>query len=126
MSKLSIYIGILLIILGIASYILTGAASATALIPAFFGIAFVIIGMIGDRKESMRKHMMHAALLLAVLGVFGSFGGLMNVLRVLGGTELSRPAASYAQALMALICIFFIVAGVRSFIEARKQPVDQS
>lgn len=126
MSKLSIYIGILLIILGIASYILTGAASATALIPAFFGIVFVILGMIGDRKESMRKHMMHAALLLAVLGVLGSFGGLMNVLRVLGGTELSSPAASYAQALMALICIFFIVAGVRSFIEARKQPVDQS
>lgn len=122
MSKLSIYVGILLIILGVASYILTGAASATALIPAFFGIAFAGLGILGDRKESMRKHVMHAALLLAILGLGGSFGGLMNVFGVIGGGELERPAASYGQAIMAIICIFFIVAGIRSFIEARKKP----
>jgi hypothetical protein len=120
MSKLSITIGVVMIVLGIASYILTGAASATALIPAFFGIAFVGLGALGAKKESMRKHAMHAALLLAILGLGGSFGGLMNVLGVLGGTELERPAASYAQAAMAIICIYFIVAGIRSFIEARK------
>jgi len=121
-SKLSIYIGIALIILGVASYILTGAASATALIPAFFGLAFAGLGILGERKESMRKHMMHAALLLAILGLGGSFGGLMSVFGVLGGGELERPAASYGQAIMAIICIFFIVAGIRSFIDARKKP----
>ena len=122
MSKLSIVVGILMIILGVASYVLTGAASATALIPAFFGIVFVGLGILGSKKESMRKHVMHAALLLAILGLGGSFGGLMNVFGVLGGGELERPAASYGQALMAIICIFFIVAGIRSFIDARKKP----
>lgn len=120
MSKLSITVGIIMIVLGIASYILTGAASATALIPAFFGIAFVGLGVLGAKKESMTKHAMHGALLLAILGLGGSFGGLMNVLGVLGGTELERPAASYAQAVMAIICIYFVVAGIRSFIAARK------
>lgn len=110
-----------MIILGIGSFILTGAASATALIPAFFGIAFIVLGAIGINKESMRKHVMHAALLLAILGVGGSFGGLISVLGVLGGSELERPAAAYAQAIMAIICIFFIVSGVRSFIDARKE-----
>jgi len=110
-----------MILLGVISYIATGAASATALIPAFFGIAFVGLGVLGSKKESMRKHAMHAALLLAILGLGGSLGGLISVLGVLGGGELERPAAAYAQAVMALICIFFVVMGVRSFIEARKQ-----
>lgn len=111
-----------MILLGAISYIATGAASATALIPAFFGIVFVALGIIGTKSESMRKHVMHAALLLAILGLGGSFGGLMGVLGVLSGGELERPAAAYAQAVMAILCIFFIVAGVKSFINARKQP----
>jgi len=121
-SKLSTTIGIVMIILGAISYIATGAASATALIPAFFGIVFVALGILGMRSESMRKHAMHAALLLAILGLGGSFGGLLSVLGVLTGGELERPAASYAQAVMAIICIFFITAGVKSFINARKKP----
>jgi len=120
LSKLSVTIGILMIILGAGSFLLTGAASATALIPAFFGIAFVGLGILGIKKESMRKHVMHAALLLAILGIGGSFGGLINVLGVLGGNELERPNAAYAQAIMAIICIYFVIAGVRSFIDARK------
>ncbi len=109
-----------MIILGAGSFVLTGAASATALIPAFFGIAFIGLGVIGLKKETLRKHVMHAALLLAILGIGGSIGGLINVLGVLGGNELVRPNASYAQAVMALICVYFVVAGVRSFINARK------
>ncbi len=122
MPKLSNYTGILLIILGIISYVATGGASATALIPSFFGIAFVGLGVLANKKESMRKHSMHAALLLAILGIGGSFGGLMNVFGILGGGELENPAASYGQAAMALICLFFVVAGIKSFIAARKEP----
>lgn len=122
MPKLSITIGILLILLGILSYVLTGAASATALIPSFFGIVFVGLGLWGQNKESMRKHAMHAALLLAILGVGGSFGGLLEMIKMIGGATPQRPEASIAQGIMALICIFFIIAGVRSFIEARKSP----
>jgi len=114
-----------MIILGAGSFLLTGAASATALIPAFVGIAFVGLGILGIKKESMRKHVMHAALLLAILGIGGSFGGLINVLGVLGGNELERPNAAYAQAIMAIICIYFVIAGVRSFISARKTSQEE-
>ncbi len=115
-----------MILLGIISYIATGAASVTALIPAFFGIVFIGLGILGVKSESMRKHAMHAALLLAILAVGGSFGGLMGVLGVLGGNELERPAAAYSQAVMALLCIGFIVTGVRSFITARKEREENS
>ncbi|TVQ65835.1 MAG: hypothetical protein EA360_07810 [Balneolaceae bacterium] len=119
-SRLSINIGILMILLGGISYVASGAASFTALIPAFFGIAFGGLGMLGKRSESMRKHAMHAALLLAILGLGGSFGGLMALFGMIGGESPERLNAVIAQAVMAVLCIFFLVAGVRSFIEARK------
>ncbi|MEX2346105.1 MAG: hypothetical protein WD604_10850 [Balneolaceae bacterium] len=120
MPKLSINVGIILILLGILSYWLTGAASATALIPAFFGVVFAGLGFWAKKQESMRKHAMHAALLLAILGLGGSFGGLLDMIGAIDGAMPERPEAAIAQSLMALICIFFIIAGVRSFIEARK------
>jgi len=122
MPKLTTNIGLILILLGVVTYFASGAASATALIPAFFGIAFVALGWLGGKKESMRKHAMHAALLLAILGLGGSFGGLLQVIGQVGGGVLERPAAAYAQAIMAIICIFFVAAGVKSFIDARKNP----
>lgn len=120
MSKLSINTGIILIVLGILSYILTGAASVTALIPSFFGIAFVGLGFLAKKSESMKKHSMHAALLLAILGLGGSFGGLISMIGAIGGEAPERLGASIGQAIMAIVCIVFLVAGVKSFIDARK------
>lgn len=120
MTKLSITTGIILIILGILSYILTGAASATALIPAFFGIVFTGLGYLGNKKENLRKHTMHAALLLAILGLGGSFGGLISMIGALGGEMPERQAAAIGQAIMAVVCIVFLVAGIKSFIDTRK------
>lgn len=123
MPKFSINIGILLIILGIFSYILTGAASATALIPSFFGIVFAGLGLLANKKESMRKHAMHAALLLAILGLGGSFGGLIGMIGALTGGEMpERTGAAIGQAIMAILCILFLIAGIKSFIDARKSP----
>ncbi len=121
MPKLSINIGIILIILGMVFYIISGGASITALIPAFFGVAFGGLGMLAKRSESMRKHAMHAALLLALLGLGGSFGGLIAIIGALGGTMPDRPQAAISQAIMAVLCIIFLVAGIKSFIDARKE-----
>ena len=68
MQNLTLSLGILLIILGAASYLGTGQESPTALIPSFFGILFLLFGWLG-KKESLHKHMMHAAAGLALLAV---------------------------------------------------------
>jgi uncharacterized membrane protein len=120
--KISKIIGIILIVLGLVSYFGTGAVSFTALIPSFFGLIFFGLGYLASKSESMRKHYMHAALLLAVFGIAGTFGGLMSVLGALGGETIENPPAAYAQALMAILCIFFIIMGVKSFINARRSP----
>lgn len=120
MPKLSISVGIILVVLGLISYVATGAASATALIPSFFGIVFAILGLWAKKSESMRKHAMHAALLLAILGLGGSFSGLIAMIGAITGDMPERPAAAIGQAIMAIVCIAFIAAGIKSFINARK------
>ena len=104
-----------LILLGVASYILTGRTSVTALIPAFFGAIFVILALVG-RSESARKHAMHAAVALALLALLGT---LARVVPALVRGELARPAV-LAQVIMSVILVSYIALGVKSFKDARR------
>ena len=121
MPKLSINIGVLLIILGFFAYIGSGMASVTALIPSFFGAAFVGLGFLARKSDNLQKHSMHAALLLALLGLGGSFTGLRQIITALFGGDMPvRFTAAASQAVMAVLCILFLVLGIKSFIDARK------
>ena len=119
MSSQTLYTGVALIVLGIGGYVVSGAASATALIPAFIGAVFVLLGLLG-RKDSLRKHVMHGSLLLALLAVGGTFRGITGVVAWLGGTPPERPMAVVVQAITALLCALLVAGGIRSFLAARK------
>ena len=117
MASTTIALGVLLVVLGLAGYFLTGMVSVTALIPAFFGLAIGLAGVIA-RDERKRKHAMHAAVLIALLGFLGSARGLLQLGRLFDGTA-ARPAAVVAQAIMAVLTLGYIVLAVRSFVSAR-------
>ncbi len=119
MPKFTRIFGVILIVLGLVSYFATGMVSITALIPSFFGVVFLILGF-AARKESILKHVMHGAALLALLGLFGSGQGLINVFYMLGGSSVERPQAAISQAIMAVLCIVFLAAAIRSFVQARQ------
>jgi uncharacterized membrane protein len=119
MPNLAKTIGILLTLLGILSYTVTGAASWTALIPAFVGIPLFLLGLFA-RNEKARKHLMHAAVVLALVGFLGSIPGLLALPALLSGGEVARPAAAAVQSVMAVLCLVFVIFAVRSFIQARR------
>ncbi|MCB9707835.1 MAG: hypothetical protein H6714_03445 [Myxococcales bacterium] len=121
MPKNTIIYGILLIVLGVGSYILTQGVSATALIPAAFGLVEVGLGILGQ-KAGLRKHVMHIAAALGVLAILGSISGLLKVLFSFAGEALQRPHAAYSQSVMAILSIVFVALCVRSFKEARRAP----
>ncbi len=123
MAKFTRIFGIGLILLGLFAYFLTGMESLTALIPAAFGLIFFLLGL-AARKESIYKHVMHGAAGLALLGLIGSFGGLIDSFILISGESVERPNAAIAQAVMALFCIGFLIAAVRSFINARRAKED--
>lgn len=118
MDRTTIGFGIGFILLGVVSYFATDRASVTALIPAFFGIVFVPLGLV-MRDEAKAKHAGHAAALLGVLGLIGSARGVPQFLSLMQGGEVERPAAAVAQAVMAVACVVFIALGAKSFRDAR-------
>ncbi len=119
MPKFSITIGIIFIIMGLYGYFVISSESITALIPAFFGVPMLILGWLG-LNEKYLKHAMHGAAVLTLLGFAGTVGGLIKFFKMLGGAEMERPAAVTVQAIMAILCLIFLIFAVKSFIDARK------
>lgn len=107
--------GLLLIVLGIASWVTTGRTSVTALIPAFFGAIMVACALVA-RTESMRRHAMHAAVAVALIGALAS---LARAIPAVMDGGASRPAV-ISQIAMAVLLLVYVYLGVQSFIAARK------
>jgi uncharacterized membrane protein len=120
MAKFSIVFGIILIILGIVSYFGISSESITALIPAFLGIPVLILGFLA-LNEKYLKHAMHAAAVLMLLGFAGTVSGLIKFIMMIGGEVFERPSAIIIQAIMAVICLIFLVFAIKSFIDARRK-----
>ena len=119
MAKFSIILGIILIALGLISYLGISSESITALIPTFLGIPILILGFLA-LNEKYLKHAMHGALVFVILGFGGTVGGLIKFFRMLGGEAFERPSAIIVQAIMAVLCLLFLIFAIKSFIDARR------
>ena len=108
--------GILLIVLGVASYTMTGRTSITAMIPAFFGVVLLICAMIARSSEAARKHAMHAAV---AVGLVGAIAALVRGIPGALNGDPARPAV-LAQLAMGVLLLIYVGLGVRSFIAARR------
>lgn len=119
MAKMTVWFGVALVVLGIVGFVGSGAASATALIPAVFGIALVVLGYAGQQEER-RALTMHIAVVVALLGFLGSAMGVADLPDLVTGEPLERPWAVAVQSIMAAIMLVYVVLAVRSFVAARK------
>lgn len=119
MPSTSIACGTLLVLIGILGYVngvMTDHESKTALIPAAVGIVLLLLGVFARRSEGMRKHLMHAAVIVALLGFIASAGRLVSKLG-----ELSYSASVVSQVSMALVCLLFVILAIKSFADARRR-----
>ncbi len=121
MPIIAIVFGIILDLLGTAGFLATGASHYTALIPAFFGTAILVCGIIGLKGGGVRKHAMHMA---ALLGFVGFVGGMARGLPKLGALLAGQPVepsatAVWLQLSFGAVSLIFVAACVRSFVQAR-------
>lgn len=122
MPSTSIISGILLILIGMVGYLLgmrDGQASPTALIPAAFGLLLVIFGFLAKSKENLRKHLMHAAVVVGLFGFLATASSVLKIPALLSGTA-ERPLAVVSQFAMAVICFVFVLICINSFVAARR------
>lgn len=118
MPSITFVCGILLVLIGLAGYAYgfsISNPSLTALIPAAFGILFIISAAVAMARENLRMHVMHVAVIVGLLGVVLPMGRILSRMG-----ELTMSAAFLSQAATAFVCLVFVVLAVRSFIAARR------
>jgi hypothetical protein len=122
MAKVTLVFALLLVVLGLVSYIGTGSLHPTALIPTWFGIALGIGGFLAiSPSEKRRKLFMHINVTIGLIGFLGA------AWRALSSYGKAREAgidpnmiAIGAQLAMAGLLLIYVLACVRSFIDARR------
>ena len=97
--------------------------SKTALIPSAFGLLLLICGTLG-LDERLRKHAMHAAAGIGLLGFLASGTRLFSKIGDILSGNISRPM--WFIILMAVLCLVYVVLSVRSFIQARRARTKQA
>ncbi|HEX8522931.1 MAG TPA: hypothetical protein VF669_11780 [Tepidisphaeraceae bacterium] len=123
MAKNAIVFGVLMVLLGIGAFVGTGSTHKTALIPAYFGAAILLCGVIAT-KPAARMHAMHGAAMVATIGVIGSIvmvaKGITSAAR---SGALARPVAFWCQVIMLILCAVFVAMCIKSFRDARRNRV---
>ncbi len=111
MPQKSIITGAVLIVIGVFVTLVSDSSSATSLIPAFVGVVFVILGLVGRAKPELNKHVMHIAAAVALLAILGSLGSAIG--------RGSTGWALFAQLATVVIAAAFLYFAIMSFRAAR-------
>jgi hypothetical protein len=121
MHHVTIATGVLLCAIGLFGYFNSASEtpSPTALIPTAFGAVFIVLGIVAH-KASARKHAMHAAAMLGLIGFVLAGGRGFTKLGQAASDDLSISRPVRMVLLMAIVCLIYVILCVRSFIAARR------
>jgi hypothetical protein len=112
MPKSTLVFAALLITLGVGAFL--GSGSRTALLPAYSGLVLAILGGLALAFERARKHLMHVAAVVALLGALAPAAAL-----AIRAAAMS-PLALGVNLGMLLLSGVLLALMVRSFIAARR------
>ena len=106
-------LGSILVIFGIAMYIISGQSSVTALIPSFMGVPLTLLGLLSERMPENRHYLMHASMVLALLMV------IMPIAMVVAMGVPDSDLTITSLFTLLILGSIFLVAGIKSFRHAR-------
>jgi len=110
--RIAIYEGAILVLWGIAAYIISGQSSITAMIPSFMGAPLMILGLLSEKIPDMRHHLMHASMVMALLMVLGGARVFADF------SDMSNLAIS-SHIILIFVGVTFMICGIMSFRAAR-------
>ena len=105
--------GLFLVIWGIAISLISGSSSITSMIPAFMGVPLAFIGFISMIKPTLRKALMHIAV---VIGIIAFLGGL-DFFRGM----FTNYYAGLSKLMLMVTGFVYVYFCVQSFIFVRRQ-----
>lgn len=122
MAKVSLIFAALMIALGLAGFLGTGSQHPTALIPAGFGVALGIFGVLAmSPSEARRKLFMHVNVTIGLLGFLGGAAeAVRGYIHAMSAGMAPDMIALDSKLAMAGLMLIYVVLCVRSFIAARR------
>jgi len=115
MPRRFIMTGIALIVIGISSYFVTYGTSQETfinLVPAFGGVALVVLGIISQNPESLRLAL-GLGLLIAAGTMVATAESLPNVTAAFRGVDVTNHFTVFAHAAAFIGCALFTLAGIQ-------------
>lgn len=112
MPKITVVFALLLIALGIGGFLPN--SSYTALLPAYAGAVLLALALLALAFEGARKHLMHGAAVVALLGTLAPATTLL-----IRAAQMS-PLALTINLGMFVLCVTLLGLQIRSFIAARR------
>lgn len=112
-SSLTVWFGVGLVLIGVLGYVVSGAASITALIPAAIGVLMLGAGALMART-GLRSVGLALAVVLAALLAYGSTRGVAGLLS--GDVSASTVISSF----LLVVSIAFVVVAVRKALRGRR------
>ena len=110
--------GLFMVIWGISISLISGSSSITSMIPAFIGVPLAFIGFISMIKPTLRKALMHIAV---VIGIIAFLGGL-DFFRGM----FTNYYAGLSKLMLLITGFVYVYFCVQSFIFVRRQKKLQS
>ena len=125
MARFTILIGTILALLGVLTYMGTGEKFPTSLIPVVFGFILVASGVLARTTDVKKRALwMHVAVTIGLLGFLGTAKSIVDCIRMKTvGLQVKFPVAVEEKAAMSILLLVFVIACVRSFVEARRARV---
>src|ERR1700722_9881318 len=94
----AILFGVALIGVGAYGFVSTGSTHYTALIPAAIGLVLAGLGAAALQGGAIRKHSMHAAAAIALLGFAGTVPGVVTFVKLMTTSEEEQVKAGVSGA----------------------------
>ena len=110
--------GLFMVIWGISISLISGSSSITSMIPAFIGAPLAFIGFISMVKPTLRKALMHIAVVIGIIAFLGGldfFRGMFN-----------NYYAGLSKLMLLITGFVYVYFCVQSFIFVRRQKKLQS
>jgi fucose 4-O-acetylase-like acetyltransferase len=121
MAKLTMVFGVLLIAVAAWGFVATGSTYPTALIPAGFGLVFMLFGALASSNDAKKRMLwMHISVTVALLLFLALIKSDFQVFELARGANLPHPVAIEEKAAASLLSLLYVLFCVRSFIAARQ------
>ena len=105
--------GAFLVIWGFSISLISDSSSITSFIPAFIGIPLILIGIISKIKPSLRKALMHIAVLIGVIAFLGGLDFFRGM--------LANYYAGMSKLMLMVTGFLYVYICVKSFLFVRRQ-----